>query len=443
LKVTGIYVVIAVLLTLLFDAQLRSTHDASARRSKEFAFVVACATATVVFLVVLVHRRLGIAEAVNFILPGSGIVMFLVWSEKVLPRFGAGLRLRSVLRPFSWFALGLTVPILAFISPYIASNSLGSLIEGVIVAPSARLEFAAMKPPSIVSLPVSVLALIAFLGIGYGLSRARFAGRAAVMGLLATAFVLTATPYGYRITWFSVRDASLLLVPVGIAFLVTAIRSGLSNSTENVRTFALLAVFAFATLIQFPFSASLYFFYVVPLVFLAMLALAAHWRDGSLPVLHPFAVAGAFLFLAAFGIARLNEEFVGGRASIGEGAPLGLARSGPLRVSPADARLYRRVVARIQAVRASRYIYAGPDAPEVYFLSNRRNPTRAEFEFFERGSTQGRELLQVLNRYGVSLVALNLRPQFSPPLDSRVLAALSSRYPHHERIGRFELRWRT
>jgi hypothetical protein len=100
-------------------------------------------------------------------------------------------------------------------------------------------------------------------------------------------------------------------------------------------------------------------------------------------------------------------------------------------------------VAKIRAAGTSRYIYAGPDAPELYFLADRQNPTRTVFEFFEQGPKQDAELLRALDRHGVSLVALNHRPRFSPPLDSSLMAALAARYPHHERIGRFEIRWRT
>jgi hypothetical protein len=335
------------------------------------------------------------------------------------------------------------VPTVVLVIPYVVSGSLSSVLDGVLIEPSARLRFAAMKPPEVSSLPVTLLVLISFVGLGYALSWARAGGRAAAAGILVIWLAVSGTSYVYRITWLSVRDASLFLVPAGLVLLASVIRKDDSDSIGNVRTFALLAVFAFATLIQFPFSASIYFLYAAPLVFLAMLSLAPSWRDGDRSVLSPIAVGALFLFLAAFGVARVNQEFVGGQAQIGDGVRLAVARSGGLRVSASDARLYRRVVARIRAVGASTYIYAGPDAPELYFLADRQNPTRAEFEFFERRSTQDSELLRVLDRHDVSLVALNLRPEFSPPLGSRLRNALAARYPRHERIGRFELRWRT
>jgi hypothetical protein len=195
-------------------------------------------------------------------------------------------------------------------------------------------------------------------------------------------------------------------------------------------------------LIQFPFSTPIYFCYVAPLAFLAALALATYGREAR-AVLSPTALVALFLFLAAFGVLRMNPVFFGGRASIGEGAKLQLARSGPLRVFPPDSRLYQRLVAKIQEAGTSRYIYAGPDAPELYFLADRENPTRSTFEFFDRGPRQDGDLLRALDRHSVSLVALNLRPRFSPPLDPTLMAALAARYPRHERIGHFELRWRT
>ena len=441
-KSTGIYAVVALLLVLLFDEQFRAESATGEKRRSFLGFVCACAVASVALLVVLLHRRLGAAELANFLLPGSCVAATLIWNETRVPRVRASARFHSLLAPFGSFGLGLTLPLVLFVSPYVASNSLGSLLKGVLVEPSARLRFAATKTPTISSVPITLLVLIGLVGLAYAVSRARLGERVAAAGLLAVWLALTGTSYGFRITWVSVRDASLLLVPIGVVFLAAVIRRSASDSIENVRTFALLALFAFATLIQFPFSAPIYFCYVAPLMFLAALAVAAHGQEVGRAVLPPIAVGILFIFLAAFGVARVNPDFFGGRVSIGGGTPLGLARSGPLRVSAADSRLYRHVVARIRELRASSYIYAGPDAPELYFLADRRNPTRAAFEFFERGPTQDDELLRALDRQRVSLVALNLRPSFSPPLDSPLRAALAARYPHHQRIGRFELRWR-
>lgn len=442
-KSTGIYAVVALFLVLLFDEQVRAESRTVARRRSYLAFVLVCAGAAVAFLVVLLHHRLGASEAANFLVPGCCIAAFLIWNEVRVRRAGASARFRSLFGPVGSFGLGLALPLVFFVAPYVVSNSLSSLLHGLIVEPSARLRFAAISPPTLSSIPITILVLIAFVGLGCALSSPKLGERVAGAGLLALLCVLTGTSYGYETTWVAVRDASILLVPIGVFLLAAAIRKRGSNPIESVRRFAPVALFAFATLIQFPFSTPIYFCYVAPLVFLAALALATYGRETGRGALSPTALVALFLFLAAFGVMRMNPVFLGGRATIGEGAPLGLARSGPLRVFPADSRLYQRVVARIREAGTSRYIYAGPDAPELYFLADRQNPTRTTFEFFERGPRQDGELLRALDQHAVSVVALNLRPTFSPRLDSTLMAALAARYPHHERIGRFELRWRT
>jgi 4-amino-4-deoxy-L-arabinose transferase-like glycosyltransferase len=442
-KSTGIYAVVALFLVLLFHEQARAESKRVERRRSYLAFVLVCAGAAVAFLVALLHRRLGASEAANFLVPGSCIAAFLIWNEVRVRRVRASARFHSLLGPVASFGLGTALPLVFFAAPYVVSHSLGSLLHGLIVEPSARLRFAAISPPTLSSIPITILVLIAFVGLGYALSRPKLGERVAGAGLLAIWCVLTGTSYGYQATWVAVRDASILLVPIGVVLLAAVVRKHGSDPIENVRRFAPLALFAFATLIQFPFSTPIYFCYVAPLVFLAALALATYRLETGRPALSTTALVGLFLFLATFGVMRMNPTFFGGRATIGEGAPLGLARSGPLQVFPPDSRLYQRVVARIREAGTSRYIYAGPDAPELYFLADRQNPTRTVFEFFERGPSQDAELLRALDREGVSLVALNHRPRFSPPLDSSLMAALAARYPHHERIGRFELRWRT
>jgi len=442
-KSTGIYAVVGLFLVLLFDEQVHAEGKTVERRQSYLAFVLVCAGAAVAFLAVLLHRRLGASEAANFLVPGTCIAAFLIWNEVRVRHVRASARLHSLLGPIGSFVLGLALPLGVFVAPYMVSNSLGSLLDGLITEPSMRLQFAAASPPTLSSIPITILVLIAFVGLGYALSRNKLGERLAGAGLLAIWCVLTGTSYGYQATWAAVRDASIFLVPIGVVLLAAAIRKRGSDPIENVRTFAPLALFAFATLIQFPFSTPIYFCYVVPLVFLAALALTTSGRETGRAALSTTALVGLFLFLAAFGVIRMNPVFFGGRATIGEGAPLGLARSGPLRVSPSDSRLYQRVVARIREAGTSRYIYAGPDAPELYFLADRQNPTRTVFEFFERGPRQDGELLRALDQHAVSVVALNLRPAFSPRLDSRLMGALAARYPHHERIGRFELRWRT
>ena len=63
---------------------------------------------------------------------------------------------------------------------------------------------------------------------------------------------------------------------------------------------------------------------------------------------------------------------------------------------------------------AARYIYAGPDTPEIYALTGLRNPTRSLFDYLDpSNSARGEKLLRTLRRRGVTAIVINTRPGFS------------------------------
>jgi hypothetical protein len=124
-----------------------------------------------------------------------------------------------------------------------------------------------------------------------------------------------------------------------------------------------------------------------------------------------------------------------------EFVPLAIPRAS-LRVPPDHAEHYRAVVARIARHAQGEFIYAGPEAPEVYFLSGRRNPTRSLLEFTEPDAAARPPSVDLLRRRGVTAVVINERPKFSPPLSGSVRSAFEAEYPSSERVGRFTIRWR-
>jgi hypothetical protein len=92
---------------------------------------------------------------------------------------------------------------------------------------------------------------------------------------------------------------------------------------------------------------------------------------------------------------------------------------------------------------SGRYVYAGPDAPELYFLADRENPTRALFDFLDdTHSARGKNLLLTLKAHGVTAIAINYGPGFSPQLESSTIRALRAMYPQRVDVGRFEVRWK-
>jgi len=110
-------------------------------------------------------------------------------------------------------------------------------------------------------------------------------------------------------------------------------------------------------------------------------------------------------------------------------------------MSPDDRIQYAQLVGLIQqANRGKRYIYAGPDCPEVYFLSGTSNPTRTLYEFLRPARPS--DTIRLLEQRGVDVVVINHAPGFSGPLNPTLARAFERRYPYSAVAGHFVVRWR-
>jgi hypothetical protein len=175
---------------------------------------------------------------------------------------------------------------------------------------------------------------------------------------------------------------------------------------------------------------------VAPLVGLALAAVA---RRGPSIVHLPFLV-----FYLFFGVFRMNTSYIW---DLGDRyrpyrplAQLRLERGG-IRVPVQDRDEYETLAAVIERRgRGSRFIYATPDCPEVYFLSEKSNPTRVLFEFL-RGPSRPEDILALLDERAVSVIVINTRRAFSGRVRAEARTALEKRYPFSQIIGRFEVRW--
>jgi hypothetical protein len=227
-----------------------------------------------------------------------------------------------------------------------------------------------------------------------------------------------------------------------IAGLVVLVRRTNPTGIDRIRWeqgFLLLAVAGLTSLIAYAWAAPVYFCYTAPL---ALLALVGVLRLGGRPP-QPLTVL-LTVYYGAFAVVALNAQSVGElglTAARGEGlAPLELPR-GRVLVHGHDAAEYQAVVETLTAHATGGYTYAGPDAPEIYFLTGLRNPTRAFFEFLEPAEQSPARVLAVLNRHKVTAVAINRDMKFSPPLNPELEAAFARRFPHATTVGKFTVRW--
>ena len=379
---------------------------------------------------------------IHFVLPIACVGALCAWIEAERSAGAAPARMYRLARLLGPFALGVAVPVAAFLVPYALSGSLGDFYRGVFVTPQRRLAAARFDlPPWIMLVPVIPYAATMVLASARG-TRFRVGARtaAAFAVWLVSMLALSADPIGYQMLWSLARQLNVAVALAGSVLLYRMLRAGTASEQRAQFLLLLVSVTAFSSLIEFPFAAPIYFCYTAPLIVLTLAAIA-QLQPLSLKPIH-LAVA---LSLLLFGIVRLNTGYVyllGFQANPYAVAPSGIARAG-LQLPDADGEDYRTLLGLIGAHAQGRYLYAAPDCPEVYFLSGLANPTRTFYEVFDgRPMTPG-AVAALLDDHGITVAVVNTTPAFSHALDPRVEAAIAERFPHAARAGKFLVRWRT
>ena len=438
-KLSGVFFIAGALLFLVFATRSdeRGTEPSGGRQPLSALLI----TAALILFVVVLWR--GIAPhhvpraIIHFVAPGALLALGLAVREWSWTASDAG-RLRRLMAAGAPFLIGVAVPVGPFLLGYALAGALPQLIHGVFVAPFRRAEFANMAPPAPYWL-LATIPLVILLRPRVDHTNVRWT-RAAALGALLLGVVLwlaSNDSFVHRLVWQSVRNL-VPLIALAAAGVLLWPRLSSSWQVAAFRRFVLIAAVAVvASLIQYPFSAPIYFLYVEPLVLLAVLALV------QAPGRTPPALGGVTLaFYAAFAVLLATPGAVVGLSLRYEPAHetvlLALPRAG-LRVNPDDAALYGALIPRVRAHAGDGHIWAGPDAPEIYFLSGYPNRTRAIFDFLGASDSSA---VAMMARDDVRAVVLNLRPAFSRSVVSGLLDVARSRFPYGEQIGRFELRWR-
>jgi hypothetical protein len=444
-KVVGLYYVAGVLLFLVFHAHAnaRGETGAGARRSRGYAlFVTGALVLFVAALVMLVRRQLHAAEVVQLVLPGALIAALLVRNEWTLPAGGDRSRFRGLGTLIVPFLLGVALPIALFLVPYALSGALGAFAYGVFVLPMKRFGVAGVPAPPLWTMFALVPLALGVLFAGRLGARLRRVELGVVVAALALLLVATgrSDPL-YRAVWYSVRSLlpALAILGVGILWRVRAVDREMPLLRAQV--LLLLSVTALCSLVQFPYAVPNYFCYVAPLVALLAVALYPHLR----PIRRAVGLA-VVTFYVAFAVLRVNDSTLNAMG-ITYGPyhptmPLALARGGGLRIPRDQAMVYQRLAPMLQHRAQGGYTWASPDAPELYFLTGLRNPTRSLFEFFDDTTGRTARVLTALDTRGVTAVVLNARPAFSPALPDALVDALEARYPYAANVGPYQLRWR-
>jgi hypothetical protein len=435
IKISGLYYVAAVLLYLTYWNQ---TEPSPRRRTAAGRWYLPCVGAALLMfiavLVGLISRRPSLMDSLHFALPGILLAAWLVVGEWRVRGQAGGLRCRRLMAAIGTFLAGFALPVLVFLLPYLEEQAWRQLMHGVFVLPRLRFEMAALPMPPLVSL-IAALPLAGVLGWAVCLPRMR-GGRLALGiggGLAICLALMGAHPNIYTWIWYSLRPTVPLLTLAGCCVLAWPRRFRGRSRDQRRQLFLILAMAAMGSLIQFPFAAGVYFLYAAPLVIVAGLflsrCLAAEPRRGLVCFFFGYTLF-ALLWLNQASTYHLGFRYL----------PLPMTRldlpRGGIHVPTPHAETYRWLVAEIQKeTTPGTYIYALPDSPEVYFLANRRNPTRTFFDFFDsdfatRPQVRTARILERLEECDVQVVVMRRHVEFSRQVPTLLRTELQGRYPY-------------
>ncbi len=448
IKISGLYPLAAGLLYLAFRGIPASEPGGAERREESgtqsragLGFLWLVAAGIVLALIALVRTTLSGMVVLHFVLPGTLLAVVVVWRAWLArDHVELGVRTAATMRLQFLLVASFAAPIAFFLSVYAMRGGLGAWFRGVCVLPQTRLTGVTYPLPPALSLVGAALIAGLFLGAGRWRRTPRgtpiFVAIAAVVTLLALG---GKNVYLYTVVWASLRPlVPLATIALALRMLRDGPRQGGARPAE-ASLFLVVAFAAFASLIQFPYAFGIYFCYAAPLVILAWMYLGS---DNGRVDRRYVAFLACYALFAALWLNRGWIRTMGAYYRPVANDTLLLPGRGNLRVPRADAERYARIVSLVEThAGPSPYIWAGPDAPEVYFLSGRRNPTRSLYEVFDASPDQARRILDLTDRHRIGAVVINTRPEFTP-LERGLYSGLQSRYPAGRAVGPFHIRWK-
>jgi hypothetical protein len=375
-----------------------------------------------------------------FSLPIVVVGLLVIW-ERLQPEHeddNVGLVVKNLL----WFGAGVVIPILLFLVPFIQAGAVADFIRGVFILPGKRLSYTIRTeslPRFLAGTAADAIVIAVLIGTAKKKLRTVVGGLAVFAGAGLT-ILAGRNGVVYDALWVPIWNLLPLVVVAGFVLLMRK-RNDIPDEQRR-KTFLLLAVTAACNLIQFPYSAPVYFCYVAPLLILCVVATAKLVLAPPKPVL-----VGIFCICLLYALLDVTPRFLvkQGEPGFVKGAMLEVAlpRGNGLHIYGEEARLRAELVNVISQHARGKYIYATPDCPEVYFLAGFANPTRTFFDFLDEPTSRTERILESIRAHDVNLVVLELSSGFSGPIPRDLEQALQEEFPEHALVGHFEVRWKS
>jgi hypothetical protein len=436
------YIAGAILFFVYREQDLSRGAPGTLRRTPGYlAFLVACLG---IFLVALLRLIGAIATSTHyfhFFLPALAVTTLLIWRERSDSALSGWLRFKSLVVMVAPFLAAAAMPILLFALYYARQHAMASLRDGLFAAPFRRLLSASLDPAELVFEYPSVLCVLLIL------ENAKLRGKQRLVLSLFLAMAAAAvllTSHILDLSYLVAVQSACGLIPILVvaAVLVLGREPGAHPESNNNHYLALLlTVTSTFSLIQFPYSALGYFYYVAPLAVLLTASLLSRLPRPPRLILYT-----AVTFYILFGIFDLRDGYIG---TLYHPEPrytkLAIPQAGGLLVSDKSNADFSELITFVRGVAGSGSIYAGPDCPEVYFLSGITNQTPILFDSLEDQNRYRLEMNDLIASPTSILKVVVLRdlPNNSVEQLSLLRSLVIPRFPNSRRIGNFTVYWRS
>lgn len=436
-KITGLYFVAAALLLFVYrEQQLTGEHNQELSVYRWFASLGLAAFVALLFW--LMHTRLGDGEILHFILPATSIAVLLLIEEWNRPAGDDLVRFRTLFAMAIPFLAGVLLPVLLLLIPYWRAHSVHELYQGVFVGGSGTAASLGFVRPAGVLYLVMVAPLAALVALGLWMKRSLPAIWYILIAIAGVAVVVGAclsVPFAVN-PWMSAATATPVIVIFGAWMMWRGDGSAwaeLGPSQRRQQTLLLLALAAVCSLVQFPFAAPIYFHYFAPLPALALLAVVAARRRHACDVVLA-EVLGFYLLLGVFYVVPATIYNYGLGLEL-KTAPLAVPAGEGLRVVSADQ--YIAISRAIAQIDRGETLLAFPECPEFYFLTGRRNPTRADSYAIPD------EVERAMQDPNLRVIVINRRPVFPSSIPPQpLLEKVVAQFPNAAQVGQYQVRWR-
>lgn len=442
-KIVGLYLVAAVFLFCVFEAQARTPAPGAPRprASRWYGWLVTAGLALFLGEVLsLIAYDPRVNTLSQFFLPSFAMAGVLVWREWKSDGSTDVARLRALIALVLPFIAGAVAVIAVWGAPYVVSGSVAALVRGLFVLPLLRFELVTYPLPGLRSAGLSVLPFAILLAAAPFVRRPL--GRADRWALAATAGLFIAMDYNgsatVLTTWYAFRALTPCVALLAAWWLLCPPGGEAIPPERQSAVFFLVSAAAVCSLVQVPMSFVGYFLYFVPLL---MLGAAALWSAlPRMPREVPVALAAMAI---AFQLRGSSEFATAGPLRAGDVmVPLGMPRGGIL-VPRDDSARYAGIRAEVLKRATSEWLFVWHDAPEIYFLTGLRNPTRTLFEAFSDPAAQTAGAVErLLQEKHVGVVVLTRRESAQRPMPAALRRWIEREYPSVAWVGATEVRSR-